>query len=312
MSELRWILLVAGLLLIAGLYAWGVRSRRRSVDRPAERSASRFEPSHSVAGPAAATRTESRRTPSPRIEPDVGIDADSLDDSASLPALEREPGFESEFEPEIEPEFEPELDSGLDATATAEPEAGFEPTPEPPPPPPPRPAGPARREPRIEQAEQSPAGEPARATARAPERKPAQKIIVLRVVASSSELISGVALAQALRAEHLAFGRYDIFHRLEATGRPVFSVASLREPGTFDLAGMKDQVFRGIAVFSVLPGPWPGTRALEEMITAARSLAARLGGVLQDDKGSTLAAETVDRLRNEVADFERSQARPAG
>lgn len=303
MSELRWILLVTGLLLIAGIYAWGARSRRRSADRPTERAAGRLTPSQSVPSPAAATRVEPRRTASPRIEPAVGLDADALDDTARQPALE--------VEPEVEPEFESELESELEA-AESVPDAELEPTPEPPAAPPPRPAGAARREPIIEPGEQGPAQDQARATARTHERKAAQKIIVLRVVASAPELIPGAALAQALRAEHLAFGRYDIFHRLEATGRPVFSVASLREPGTFDLAAMKDQAFRGIAVFSVLPGPWPGTRALDEMITAARSLAGRLGGVLQDDKGIALDAETVDRLRNEVADFERSQTRPTG
>lgn len=307
MPELRWILLVAGLLLIAGLYAWGVRSRRRSVDRPPERTASWVEPPHSAPSPAAVTRAEHRRPASPRIEPDVGMDADSLDDAVRQPVREVEPDSESEFGPGFEPRFETDLETAGSA-AQAAPEAEPEPAPEPTP----RSARPARREPRIEPAEDGPSGEPPPATARPQERKPAQKIVVVRVVAGSTEQIPGAALAQALRAEHLAFGRYDIFHRLEATGRPVFSVASLREPGTFDLATMKEQAFRGVAVFSVLPGPWPGTRALEEMITAARSLAARLGGVLQDDKGTALGAETVERLRGEVADFERAQTRPAG
>ena len=40
MNELRWILLIAGALLIAGIYAWGLRSRQRGVfDREAHRPA---------------------------------------------------------------------------------------------------------------------------------------------------------------------------------------------------------------------------------------------------------------------------------
>jgi len=58
----------------------------------------------------------------------------------------------------------------------------------------------------------------------------------------------------------------------------------------------------------VLPGPMAGQRALEDMIVAARSLAARLGGVLQDEKGAALSLQRIGHLRDAVADFERARA----
>ncbi len=40
----------------------------------------------------------------------------------------------------------------------------------------------------------------------------------------------------ALELHGLAFGRYQVFHRKHSDGRSLFCVASLIEPGTFDLA----------------------------------------------------------------------------
>ncbi len=302
MPELRWILLIAGLLLIGGLYAWGVRSRRRSAPPPPERMAARVESPRPVARPAPAEpRVELRRveprieTAAPEPEPEPSDDHDSLDDTDRLPVLEIEADFES--------------DSASEAEAEALPEA----EPEPVEPPPPRAS--TRREPRLEAASEAPEVRPAPAatgTTEQPRKPAAQKIVVVRVVAAPPGNFGGATLAHALRAEHLEFGRYDIFHRLEATGRPVFSVASLREPGTFDLATINDLEFRGIALFCVLPGPWPGLRSLDAMIAAARALASRMDGVLQDEKGAALSVQRIGHLREEVVEFEHSHPRSAG
>ena len=99
-------------------------------------------------------------------------------------------------------------------------------------------------------------------------------------------MFEGGALREAIVAEGFEFGRYEIFHRLDASGRPLCSLASLREPGTFDPDAMDGIDYRGVAMFTVLPGPLPSQHALDELIGAARLLAERLGGVLQDDRGA--------------------------
>jgi hypothetical protein len=65
-----------------------------------------------------------------------------------------------------------------------------------------------------------------------------------------------------LAAERLEFGRYQVFHRLHADGEPVFSLASIKEPGTFDPATMDGVSYRGVAMFAVLPGPLPPAQAV--------------------------------------------------
>jgi FtsZ-interacting cell division protein ZipA len=67
--------------------------------------------------------------------------------------------------------------------------------------------------------------------------------------------------------------------------------------------------YRGVAMFAVLPGPVAPSQALEQLLEAARGIAERLGGVLQDDRGAPLSVARIDQLRAELATVGRS--RPA-
>lgn len=287
MNELRWILLVAGLLLIGGIYAWGVRARRRAAV-PAHERATRVEP----------VRTVSLVPES--IDHEAGDDEGAADmseapvagDYAAEPVPRPEPG-----RPRREPRLEPRLDASLDdepQPAAAPPEPRLEPRPDP---------G-ARLEPRLEpevdERRPPPPKEPER-------RATPQKIVAVRVVAAAGSHFAGERLLDALAADGFTFGRYQIFHRLDDLGRPVVSLASLKEPGTFDPEAMPGAEFRGIALFAVMPGPLPGVRAFDELIVTARALAATLGGQLQDERGSPLSLARIGHLREEVAEFERAR-----
>jgi cell division protein ZipA len=139
-----------------------------------------------------------------------------------------------------------------------------------------------------------------------PPRRPAQKILAIRVTAIAPARFDGSALLEALRSEGLGYGRYEIFHRLHDDGRPVYSVASLKEPGTFDLEAMPDTQYPGVAMFAVLPGPVSAAEAFDEMIFSARALATHLNGALADERGAPLTALRVGKLREEALDFERN------
>jgi cell division protein ZipA len=253
MGELRWILLAAGILVIAGIYLWGLRSGRRSATRDGER-AMRVE-APAVSRPAAA----------PRIEPGFG--------PADAAVATHEPAESVAFD------------------------AGRAPAPR---------TGPAvRREPRIESPPQPQAPGPARepVAGAGEEAAGSQQIIALRIVAPPPSVFEGASLREAIEAAGLVFGRYQIFHRLDAVGQPVFSVASLREPGTFDLSTMDRASFRGVALFAVLPGPLPGSDAFDALIEAARAIAGRLGGLLQDERGVALGPVRTAELRESAAAF---------
>ncbi len=65
---------------------------------------------------------------------------------------------------------------------------------------------------------------------------------------------------------------------------------------------MDAEEFRGLSLFSVLPGPLPPVRMLEELVATARSIAHRLGAVVQDEKGADLDGQRLLQLRQSLPD----------
>lgn len=291
MNDLRWILLVAGLLLLAGIYAWGVRARRRAAAPERERM-SRVEPARTV--PVVPERAEAEPELPADDAPDAPQDAPAMRMPEPTPAGRREPRIEPRFdaafddappavraEPRLEPRMEPAAEAAAGPPATA------------------------RRAPEAEERRASPPPAPP-----PPRKTAAQKIVAVRIVAAAGASIAGERLLEALQADGFSFGRYQIFHRLDDKGRPLVSLASLKEPGTFDPTAMPGAQFRGVALFTVMPGPLADLQAFDELIVTARALAGTLDGQLQDERGAPLSLQRIGRLREEVAEFERARGAP--
>jgi len=133
-----------------------------------------------------------------------------------------------------------------------------------------------------------------------------QKIVTLRVVARDKEAFAGDELVLSLRGIGMRHGKFGIFHRYEGINEDevVYSVASLVEPGNFDLSNIKDQKIPGVSIFMVLPGPLDGAEAFDFMMTAARALAQTLNAELLDETGSTLSIQRERYLREEIIQYQ--------
>jgi len=140
--------------------------------------------------------------------------------------------------------------------------------------------------------------------AAAPKRIERRKILSLRLAATPQSL-DGAKLLETLQQEGLEHGKYNVFHLLDAEGASIFSIASMMEPGTFDLELMVEAEYPGVTLFAQLPGPVPGMHALNELVACARRLQQALGGSLQDDRGVPLTVHRIERLRQEIREFER-------
>ena len=108
----------------------------------------------------------------------------------------------------------------------------------------------------------------------------------------------------ALELNGLAYGRYQVYHRNHSDGRSIFCVASLIEPGTFDLQRMPAEEYRGVTLFAVLPGPLEPLHTVDALMGAARDLARELSGTVQDAKGVPFSPQRIAVLREEVARFQ--------
>lgn len=136
----------------------------------------------------------------------------------------------------------------------------------------------------------------------------AQKIVTLRIVAREKKAFQGDELILSLRGIGLRHGKFGIFHRYDGNdeSRTIFSAASLVEPGSFDLANIKEQQIPGISLFLILPGPVDSVEAFDLMMAAARALAQSLDGELLDESGSTLSIQRERYLREEIIQFQHS------
>ena len=126
-----------------------------------------------------------------------------------------------------------------------------------------------------------------------------RRIMALRLVAPH-ERFAGRTLRLALAAEGFLLGKFSIYHKPDETNRAVLSAASLTRPGSFDLATMDSQRYGGLSLFVVLPGPKRPPQAFEELLSAARNLNERLEGALQDERGGPLTALRVNGIRESL------------
>jgi cell division protein ZipA len=268
MSELRWILIGFGIVLLAAIYLWGRRGNRAVA-----------------AGDEALLRV--RPEPSMHSGETTLIRTVDDDEPVALPPHEVVPPHEP-------PPLVDNVPSSDSWRGRLEPTFADAPTEELP-----VHAAPAATS----------AAAPTLSSSEAPQsrRVERRKILSLRL-AVAPQRFEGAKLHESLLAETLQHGKYGIFHRLHADGSIVFSVASMVEPGTFDLEKMSETMYPGITMFTQLPGPVPGMHALNELIACARRLQANLGGTLQDERGVPLTVHRIERMRQEVREFERPPA----
>ena len=135
--------------------------------------------------------------------------------------------------------------------------------------------------------------------------------VVMTVMARSGESFSGDALRHAFERADLYHGDMNIFHRHEEPGDhrtpTLFSAANVLAPCHFEPAGMDVLSSPGIAMFMRLPGPDSPVDAFQQMLDAARAVAEDLDGRLCDETRSTLTPQSINHLRERIADFGRRQ-----
>ena len=288
MSELRWSLLILGVVFFAALTAWELRRPRQAREPQGPPEPTR--PPEPIRPP------EPTRAPEPPLQlPEIHALGPMMGDSLPVvelleeietlpvlepaaPAADADPAEAQDMEYEFAEQTTPAGDDEAPEARAA---------PLPPAPPvvlPELPELPAVPAPRVEWP---------------PDEE--RRIVALRLVAQLPERFAGRSLRQALAAEGFVLGRFAIFHKADETQRAILSAASLMRPGTFDLHTMDSQHFGGLSLFAVLPGPLPPPQVFEELVATARSLNDRLCGVLQDEGGMPLTPARIASLREHFA-----------
>ncbi len=133
-------------------------------------------------------------------------------------------------------------------------------------------------------------------------------IVTLFLQARDNHYITGVQLLDISLKSGLVFGEQGIFHRLnEEDLDPVFSMANLTNPGTFDKAAWNTLETKGVTMFMTLPGPKNALDAWDSMLATSRRLAELLHADLLDDELNVFTRQRSLQIKEELREYERQK-----
>jgi len=148
------------------------------------------------------------------------------------------------------------------------------------------------------------------------EREEFDKIVTLYVAARAGRSLHGPDIVVAAEKAGLSYGYMQIFHRL-VEGRPldgpIFSVANIKKPGSFDMADIHHVETPAIAFFLTLPAPIAALDAWEKMLPTAQRMAELLDGLVLDESRNELSRQRIAHIRDDLRAYDRMhEAQPIG
>lgn len=139
------------------------------------------------------------------------------------------------------------------------------------------------------------------------------KIVTIYIAARAGEKLRGPDIVVAAEKAGLTYGHMNVFHRLvegHPERGPVFSVANIMKPGSFDMAAIHELETPAIAFFLTLPAPVAALDAWEMMQPTAERMADLLGGVVLDESRNALSRQRVQGIRDELRAYDRQREAP--
>ncbi len=136
------------------------------------------------------------------------------------------------------------------------------------------------------------------------------KIVTLYVAARAGNSLTGPDLVVAAEKAGLIYGHMNVFHRMvdkHPEQGPIFSVANLVRPGSFDLRTIKDMKTPGISFFMTLPGPMAALDAWDTLLPTAQRMAELLDAVLLDEERNALGRQRIANIRDELRAYDRAR-----
>ncbi|NRA62228.1 MAG: cell division protein ZipA [Psychrobium sp.] len=133
-------------------------------------------------------------------------------------------------------------------------------------------------------------------------------VLVLNVVASGDNELSGAQLLPILLTLGFKFGEMNIFHRhVDAAGQGdvLFSLANMVKPGVFDVDNMAQFSTTGVSLFMTLPHAHGNMETFNTMLNAAAKIAEEFSGQVLDGDRSTLTKQSTQHYVQRIKEVER-------
>ncbi|MFT5426486.1 MAG: cell division protein ZipA [Gammaproteobacteria bacterium] len=132
----------------------------------------------------------------------------------------------------------------------------------------------------------------------------ADQIITFFIKPPSDKLFSGVDILSATESVGLKFGDMNIFHHYGMEGletdQAIFSMASMYEPGYFELGNMDVFQTKGLVLFMQIPAPIDAMTALLFMQETAMGLAEFLHGEIYSFDHKPIDENTLRTMRDKA------------
>ena len=102
------------------------------------------------------------------------------------------------------------------------------------------------------------------------------------------------------------YGEWQIFHYYSPArgdAPPLFSLANMVKPGSFDLEKMDAMSTAGLSLFMVPAGAEDDVAAFDTMLAKSRQIAADLGGEVLDARRSVLTRQAIGHIREQLNEW---------
>ena len=132
------------------------------------------------------------------------------------------------------------------------------------------------------------------------------EVIVLNVHCAGNEPFVGTKLFDSMQQNGLLYGEMDIFHRhadMSGTGKVLFSVANMMQPGTLKHDDPAEFTTKGISFFMTLPCFGDPAQNFKLMLKTAQQIADDLSGNVLDDARNMMTPDRLDAYRKQIQDF---------
>ncbi|AUI85605.1 cell division protein ZipA [Vibrio azureus] len=139
-----------------------------------------------------------------------------------------------------------------------------------------------------------------------PKAEPEMQVIVLNVHCAGEEPFVGTTLFDSMQQNGLIYGEMNIFHRhidLSGNGKVLFSVANMMQPGTLEHDDPADFTTKGISFFMTLPCYGEADQNFNLMLRIAQQIADDMGGNVLDDQRNLMTPDRLASYRRQIADF---------
>ncbi len=145
------------------------------------------------------------------------------------------------------------------------------------------------------------------------DREDFDKIVTLYVAARSGQVLRGTDIVVAAEKAGLSYGYMSVFHRLmdgHADSSPIFSVANIKKPGSFEMSEIQTLETPAIAFFLTLPAPIAALDAWEKLLPTAQRMAELLDGVVLDESRNALGRQRIAHIRDDLRAYDRQHEAP--